>query len=84
MISVKSKGKQSKLLTQFKSLVNAEGTLETYKSKRYYAFALSQKEIEEAAEQRAKISLMRLKRLKNIGMIYFNERIICPNFIRKL
>ena len=67
MISVKSKGRNNqKLLTQFKSLENAEGTLETYKSKRYYVKPSLKKKLKrEAAErQRAKDLINEIKEIK--------------------
>lgn len=67
MISVKNKGRNNlKLLSQFKSLVNAEGTLETYKSKKYYVKPSLKKKLKrEAAErQRAKDLINEIKEIR--------------------
>ncbi len=67
MISVKSKSRNNqKLLTKFKSLVNAEGILETYKSKRYYVKPSLKKKLKrEAAErQRAKDLINDIKEIQ--------------------
>jgi ribosomal protein S21 len=68
MISVKSKGRNNqKLLTQFKSLVNAEGTLETYKSKRYYVKPSLKKKLkrEAAQRQRMKDEIKLIRQIEN-------------------
>ena len=57
MISVRNKSRNNqKLLTQFKSLVNAENIIEDYKKKQYYIKPSLKKNLKrEAAErQRAK------------------------------
>lgn len=57
MISVRNKSRNNqKLLTQFKSLVNAENIIEDYKKKQYYIKPSLKKKLKrEAAErQRAK------------------------------
>ena len=66
MISVRSKNKNSqKLLSQFKSLVNNEKIIETYKAKRYYLKPSLRKKLKrEAAErQRAKDYIDEIKEL---------------------
>ena len=67
MISVKAKTKNpQKLLSQFKSLVNSEKIIETYKSKRYYVKpSLKKKLMREAAErQRAKDYIDEIKEIQ--------------------
>ena len=67
MISVKAKTKNpQKLLSQFKSLVNSEKIIETYKSKRYYVKPSLKKKLKrEAAErQRAKDYIDEIKEIQ--------------------
>jgi ribosomal protein S21 len=67
MISVKSRSKNNqKLLSQFKSLVNNEKIIETYKSKQYYIKPSLKKKLKrEAAErQRAKDFIDEIKEIQ--------------------
>ena len=67
MISVKSRSKNNqKLLSQFKSLVNNEKIIETYKSKQYYIKPSLKKKLKrEAAErQRAKDFIDEIKKIQ--------------------
>ena len=67
MISVRNKSRNNqKLLTQFKSLVNAENIIEDYKKKQYYIKPSLKKKLKrEAAErQRAKDFIDEIKELQ--------------------
>ncbi len=67
MISVKARSRNNqKTLSQFKSLVNAEKIIETYKSKRYYVKPSLKKKLKrEAAErQRAKDFIDEIRELQ--------------------